>query len=582
MARTSKDEQNLFLAELIFALGKGTAELTSSQSKLNFIQAALIERRFLTDLVSAFETASGGQAILNRQPNFNIPFGAFFVNASYKNRPKMFANRIADSPCPTVDTIEDATGYKSKGEKVAKMFGYEHAGKQAVNQIMENSEMLQQLGKGIEYANLIMSYIKLLIANFFIEADIDMPNSPLVRTKSNIQMNRGETRKITAKFRVYFPNSGEINCVGKAVKIAGEAIGIDTPEIEVPEEGPMKEIPVEWEPDFKQRDGILYFDAENRGDVRKQKTDSNGENRVIATGLEQKKDLEKIPVSAVSKKERWKVSVATAEMDASKDLPKLFFGAISGGNPFKLFLTFIPEVLSKMALKSFDVEIPIKDWEPCTEDWSGRVNYTKDYFKKEVVKASRSSNGNSTGDGVRTIDVHEEAEITLNPRTKEEIVAKLDRKPAKFDVFGYYSINFEGNREADPCCGRNAGKFNTKFQSGKENKFSKSMEERFDISFSGGNNDFSLGFGFDLDSVSSKMHDYLQVLETSCPLEKQESYDKTSDSILNIRSMLDSGRYGERYLDATGDFLVGSKKYQLPGGETVNWEWELSRCKPTN
>lgn len=578
-ARNSKDEQNLFLAELIFALGNGTNELTSPQSKLNFIQASLIERRFLTDLVSAYENVSGGQSLINRQQNFNKTFGEVFVNASYNN---FITRNSYDSPCPNVETMEDAIGYKGKGEKVAKFFGYEHAGKQALNDIMEKSDLLQEVSQGVEKANLIMTYLKLLISNLFIEADIDVPNSPLVRTKSNLLINRGQERIVTAKFKVYFPNSSEINCVGKAIKIGSDITGFGGPEFEVPQEGPMKEIPVKWEPLDKAEVAPLYVDSLDGKSVYNQKTDTNGENKIKATGKEQKKNLENIPVSPVPKYDHWKVSVATENMDAEKDLPKIFFGALGlkGGSPISFLMDFVPEVLAKMALRSFKVNIPVRDWEPCTEDWSGRINYTKDFFKKEIIKASRTSNGNSTGDGVRTIDVHEEAEITLNPRTKEEVAARIARKHADIDLFGYYSTQFEGNREKDPCCGKNEGSFNTKFTSGTETKFSKKYTAPFNVSFSGGNNDFSLGFNFDIAGIPSKVHDYLQVLDTTCPLEKQESYDRNSDSVTHISADLSSGRYGDRYLDVSGDFLVGSKKYQLPGGETVNWEWELSRCKP--
>ena len=143
LARTSKDEQNLFLAELIFALGKGNGGLTSPQSKLNFIQASLIERRFLTDLVSAFETASGGQSLLKPQLKPDSPFAGIFVNASYEKQNSVFSN-AADSPCPAVDTMEDAVGYKGKGEKVGKFFGYEHAGKQAIDEMLENSDAIRK------------------------------------------------------------------------------------------------------------------------------------------------------------------------------------------------------------------------------------------------------------------------------------------------------------------------------------------------------------------------------------------------------------------------------------------------------
>ena len=400
-----------------------------------------------------------------------------------------------------------------------------------------------------------------------------------MRTKGNT--TTGQERIVTAKFSIYFPNSGEINCAGKALKIASEVTGISLPELEVPENGPMKDIPVKWEPLDSAETSPLYVRPLDFGNPDNQRTNDQGENKLKAEGKPQKKNLENEPVVAVPKYDRWKVSVATEKMDASKDIPKIFFGALGlkGGTIFSFLMEFVPEVLSKMALKSFQVKIPVRDWEPCTEDWSGQITYTKDYFRTVVVKSTKTSNGNSTGDGVRTTDIHEEAQITLNPRTKEEIAAKVPAKPANIDTFGYYSTKFEGNRENDPCCGKTEGSFTTKFVSGSETKFSQTLQAPFSVSFSGGNNDFSLAFGLSLYNIPAKIHQYSQVQETSCPLEKDESYDRNSETTTKINELLSPGRYGDRYLDVSGDFLVGSKKYQLPGGETVNWEWELSRCK---
>jgi hypothetical protein len=79
--------------------------------------------------------------------------------------------------------------------------------------------------------------------------------------------------------------------------------------------------------------------------------------------------------------------------------------------------------------------------------------------------------------------------------------------------------------------------------------------------------------------LPSTIHEYLQIQDSNCPLEKNESYDRNSDSIAMLSPDLASGRYGARYLDASGDSLVGSKQLQNPDGSMVNWEWELSRCK---
>ena len=93
--------------------------------------------------------------------------------------------------------------------------------------------------------------------------------------------------------------------------------------------------------------------------------------------------------------------------------------------------------------------------------------------------------------------------------------------------------------------------------------------------------DFQLGFDFATGAIKSRHHNYVQVTDTNCPLEKNESSDENFDGTITLNDGLASGRHRERYLDPSGDFLSGSKTYQIPHGSTVTWEWDLSRCKTT-
>ncbi|MCZ2391712.1 MAG: hypothetical protein LC113_11625 [Acidobacteria bacterium] len=567
-ARTGKSEQNRFLAELIFALdieGKG---ITSPRSSLNMLQMSLIERRYLGDLVSAYEEMSGGFSVFRKKKDANIA-GVSFVKASFNGMPLLFAEParvVDDSPCPTIDTAAEAQGYKKKGEKVLGMFGIKHPGK------AEMDKYFEKLSKGVELANTITSYLKLIAANLFIEIDVDIPNTPLVRTKSNQLIDRGQERIVTATFKRYFPNSGQINCVAKVIKIATGA------DLEVPEEGVLKEVPVKWEPLDRAEKAPLYIDAVDRGDVSKQLTDTAGQNKIKATGKEQRQDLRKIAVTPVPKKDRWRVAIATERMDGQKDIPKILWGSLDlkNGGIIGYLIGVVPDVMAKMALKSFRVDIPVKDWEPCSGDWAGTVSYTRDLRKTEIVKSSRTPGMNSAGDGVKTIDIHEDVQITLNPRTPEEIAAKVPRKHADFDVFGNYTTEFEGRRENDPCCGKTEGSYTTKFVSGTDISFQKQFQNSFGLSFSGGDNDYQLGFSFSTAPIPSKVHDYERVDQTTCDLEK--GHDTITESTAWVHANLADGRYPTMFL-TDGVQLTGSKTYQETDGSTVTWEWDITRCK---
>ena len=111
-------------------------------------------------------------------------------------------------------------------------------------------------------------------------------------------------------------------------------------------------------------------------------------------------------------------------MDASEDIPKIFWFGFEGDFGVKAFVELVPDILAKMALKTYKVSVPVRDWQPCSDDWGGYINYTMKLNKTIVVKANRTSNGNSTGDGIRRIEKDVLVNVVLNPRTPEDVAAK--------------------------------------------------------------------------------------------------------------------------------------------------------------
>lgn len=578
-SRNSKDQQTQFVVSLIFELGKGVSDLSTASpadAKINLIQASLIERIFLGEVLEAYEkfaTETSGsfwrkQSIFDKQTQFS------FLNAS-------FSNNIV-GPCEDVSDLSKLAGYEGKIKKVGgAIFGKDSIpsvytkGKDFIKKNFEN------LAKGIEHANFVMSWVKLVVANMSIAADLTVEDPiPLIRTKSN--RNTGEERIVTAKFRINFRHSETINCVGKAIKTAS---GLD---LEVPKDGALSEVPVKWEAKLEGSGYSRYtgypvlIDAVDpvRRDISRQKTDKQGVNKIKLTGKPQAKNLEAEPVVPKDKKADLTVAVATEDMEAKDDLQKIFWFGFEGDFGVKAFLEVLPDIMAKMALRNFKVTVPVRDWQPCSEDWGGYINYKRNLSTTIVVKSSRSSNGNSTGDGVRRITKDETVNIVLNPRTKEEVIAKAPNKPADFRVRGKYTDIFEGVREADPCCGPVEGNYSTKFREGEEIKFFGVFQRKMYVSFSGGDRDFSLGFSFDSDLVNGQRHEFKEILETNCQLEYAEEYSRDSEFPAAVSGLLNPGRYGQRYLNAAGDLLQGTKETQLPDGSTITWEWALARCKP--
>lgn len=577
--RNSKDPQVQFTATLIFELGRGTSDLATAapeNARINLIQSALIERILLSEVMEAYESvaAGGGMSFWQEKPLFYRPKKARFLSASWEN--SMFGN------CDNIEDVSKMTGWEGKVKKVGgKFFDKESIpsmltkGKEIIKENFEN------LAKGIETANFISTWAKLIVANMNIAADLTVESPiPLIRTKSD--RNTGEERIVTAKFRINFKHSDTINCVGKAIK------NVSGLEVEVPKDGPLGEVPVKWEvmlegSGYSRYTGYpVLVDAVDpvRRDISRQKTDKQGVNKIKLTGKPQAKNLEREPLVPKDKKADLTVSVATEDMDAKDDLQKIFWFGFEGDFGVKAFLEVLPDILAKMALKTFKVTVPVRDWQPCSDDWGGYINYKRNLSNTIVVKANRKSNGNSTGDGVRRITKEETVNIVLNPRTKEEIAAKAPTKPADFRVRGKHTDIFEGLREGDPCCGPAEGKYTTRFREGSELTFFGTFQKKMSLNFRGEVRDFSLGFGFDTDPVNAKKHEFNEILETNCQLEYADENSRESELPWIVQGMLEPGRYGQRYLSETGDLLQGTKETQLPDGSRVSWEWALARCKP--
>lgn len=574
-ARSSKDAQTQFLATAIFELGKGASDLataTPAQARINLMQASLLERRYLSDLVATYEEAQSANARLwkrNQMLESRSDNTGNFVNASWQP--------VTYDPCEVLKDIEKVQGLESKTGKIGKMFGL------SVPSITNYpkklfEEKFKKLAGGFEKFNTIMSYVKLIMANMNIEADVQVEDPvPYVRTKKTDFPGDGE-KLVTAKFRINFTASEEINCTAKALKIT---MGL---EVEVPEDGPLKDVPLAWEPILEGK-GVarhtgypirLIAVDRSRGDLSKQVTDANGENKIKIMGNPQPRHLDE-PLVPQMKNPALLVSVATEAMDAQKDLTKIFFGARWG---VASIIEFAPELLAKMALKKYKISIPVRDWQPCSEDWGGFINYKKTLKAPIVVKSSRTSNGNSTGDGFRRIEKNEEVNVVLNPRTPEQIAAKEPVKPASYRVTGKHSDIFEGLRDNDPCCGPVEGNFRTKFRSGTTKKFFGIFQRKFYVNIRGGDRDYSIAFDFSTDPVKTDIHEFNEIVETSCPIEYGEAKNDDSEGVTVLSDNLPDGRYPDRYVNPEGDVYQGTKTLTGDDGSSITWEWSLGRCRP--
>lgn len=583
-------QQKTYLAALVLELWAQTGGPITTNSNINLIQASIIERRFLGDLLATYSESQSPQAFfIPRRPVLDSRASVRFVHVSWS--PPL------QDPCKAIETIDKIQGYESKGRKVVKAFDRvmntlatgeytDDVPGGILKKIPESNqfkkmfeERFKKVADGFEKLNIVMSYVKLIAANMNIKADLHVEDPmPLIRTKHN--RNTGQERVVTAKFSIEFAGSEEINCTAKAAKLM---TGL---EVEVPEDGPLKEVPVIWEmlvegDRYSRHAGYpVLVDAvdKTRGDTSRQRTNELGENKIKLTGKPQARNLEQEPVVPLATKADLRVSIATEKMDAGKDIPKIFSFGLGGKFGPAAIVEIAPEILGKMALRSFRVSVPVRDWQPCSEDWGGTITVHRELHKTVSELRKIELNGNTSGTGLLRVSEIDDAEIVLNPRTPAEIESNAAEKPASVTVRGVHSSIGEFIRAGDPCCGKEEGIFHTKLRRGEEFKYEKNnLTMPSPVTFRGSQRDYTLMLLFQLDLIPVKVRKFGEVIESNCPLEG--GWSKMEDSYWGYAVTLPEGRWAERYVNPEGDILSGSKTINLPDGAKVTWTWKLARCR---
>lgn len=573
--RNSTDEHIKFLWGFMAEMSRITPDLGDLASappanvKLNMIQASIVERLLLRDLLVKFEILSAASGTAKRGLFTKDRNEAFFAAVSWST--------VSAADCGIIDDIAELKKAWKTGSKIGDTVATYGGVLKDYNHVLDLQN--SQTVKASSVAGAALAWAKVLMAFMNIKADFEIQKPmPLIRTKKS-GFNMGQQRDVSVKFIMNFPRTQIINCVAKAFDTA---TGID---LSIPDGGPMADVPVEWSVLLEGRgisrytDVPVWVDATTRSDISRQKTDSSGKSTIRLTGKPQPRDMENEPVVPMPKTVRLRATMALEKMDAAKDIPKIIkanMGPVI--DPIGL-IEQAADFIQKIPLKSFRVTVPVRDWQPCAADWGGNITYTKRLQQSIAVKGTRKSNGNSTGDGFRQFSKYDFASVELNPRTKAEIAAGTPPKPAQYYVNGLHTDVFSGTREGDPCCGPSEGSYNVKFRQGSEMKYSQTFTGPVDVRVITRQRDFSLALGIFSETFKTLVRSFYEVDDTNCPLDKAEAYEEYSDGMHMLTDMLEDGRYGERYADETGEILAGQKVVTGRDGSTITWTWQLARCK---
>lgn len=573
--RNSKDPHIQFNAGMLFEMSRiaetdGDFETSPpSAIKLNMIQASIIERLLLLDLLTRFEELAGDSARYIVAPAPQILSDVRFVKAGW-NLP---ASR---GVCDWVTDLGSLKKYYKTGKKVVTTVKTFNELSKDINTLdkIKNSQVV----KGASIVNAALAWAKTIMAFLNVKATFDLEQPmPLIRTKQSGNRT-GEVREVTVKVEMDINKSDLVNCIGTALSTVSD-IGFS-----IPKGGPLAGVTVSWEvlltgKGYERFTSVPTFvDTLDRGDISRQVTDSNGKNTIKLTGKPQPTDLTGLPVVPLPKKVNLKAKFALDKIDAQKDIGKIVkLGLGTAIDPLSV-IEWVADFVTKIPLKASQVTVPVRDWQPCTADWGGTITYKRERRQTIVVKGTRTSNGNSTGDGFRQIIEIDNADVELSPRTNEEIAAGVARKPAVIYVNGLRSDIFTGKRDGDPCCGPVEGSYTVSFRDGREEKYSSVVTDIFDVYVNAGQRDFNISLALRTPMFKTDTRRFFEVDESNCPLDTESANQELGEGMLSLMAQLESGRHGERYVDETGEVMGGTKTLTGPDNSTITWTWQLGRC----
>jgi hypothetical protein len=570
-AANSPKKEVRFWARLIVELGRNASapvDLLTSNSPdapLSVIQASLIERRLIGDIIAFAENSSA--RLRPFQPRRQ---SVWFETVAYAPQGPCQPNNV-ESLVLDGASIGITTAHGQFLEAVQGTLSD------------KGQATLGKLSNGLFIVNLILGWAKLVAALTAIKGEMKIEDPmPLERTKN---ANEGQTRLMTAKLWSEVGNKSWLNCTRLALNTA---TGLD---FSMPNDGPLAQRDVSWEMTgassqsgqktsktgrFDNFVNLKPPEGANR-DPSQQISDDNGESKMNLVGAPKIPTVINKAVVPVRKKAGIKVAVA---LKAKGDIAQNFIdlgGAVVGtliSGPLAV-LGSLPEIAFRMKFDVGKLTVPVKDWELCTDDWAGSVTY------RRVFKTAYSINQGSRK-GTRTIDEKTEITWTLNPRTRDMPVT-TPPIPADVDVDVDNSDVFEGIGEADVCCTKEASKDSgARIREAFTMKVSNQGRSLLKVELS---NNFLLSiypFIGDSTLLKGKRRRSFTVSESACPVDADQTAESTEDAFAVGPTESLQGTKTNRKLSTTGEGieeLTGTESFDDPRGGTIIYEWSLARCK---
>ncbi len=569
-------------------------EAQVKHARLDIVQLSLIMTRMAADLNFAASRRAQEAHIAEtdaRQPHG--PNAELFVDASYAA-----AMPIDDpkAPCSTSE-IENlildlnATGM---GLGFGQFTGY-----------LESKEVISSKpGALLSGANALLIALKLIATYAALDSEITVSGDQmLTRTKTT---QDGERKTLTAKVKIDLGNWQAMNCIRPALNAAG----ID---FSVPSNGVLAGTRVDWnlieggvadsaagniwntvknipglltDGTYDSGDAIVFLDTQagikNSEKRHYNYTDANGESKIDAVGLRQKRDMSREKLRPVMKQmsvnldmqiKTMRLTDATGTAGTANDLAGNAIAFFTKDVPGFIYGTTAETIYRSNLGSSKIVTIPVKDWQPCDGGWSGKITRTTKFRKDnpKVVNGARSSSGYKEWTEVVELNV------TGQQNEHDGILVNGWLAPGrvKYDE----TIFRHENDQKFQCTVRESSRRST-LRSGKrdytdkhENKVDNEIDTTVYVAVY---SDYAY-LDFSIPGIQGDAF-YDEKQETPCPEHDKYVTKSGKEAWPYRRTPQGELEFKVEYDPRNPGVLKGSKTYQNSDGSVSTLSWDLARC----
>ncbi|HEX8367641.1 MAG TPA: hypothetical protein VF604_03665 [Pyrinomonadaceae bacterium] len=426
-AATSDNQSVRFWGNFIVELGrrgKVPFDLRNDEevkyARLDAVQVAMILSRLSADTSVAARRMRQQQAIERnatpQQPNGGVRLlnasyssdfqarNAIFRQASFQRQQTLPAfenqiNSVDEEKLPCALSEAESVILDYNATVTTTLFG------EFMNYLERKGTVTDKPGKAMDKANAVLTVMKLIATYAALTSEITLEGGMLTRTKTT---TNGERKALTAKVKIDVGKWQVMNCIRMAINVAGL-------DFSLPGNGLLANSRVDWslveggvanselgrmwytvknipkvvmDGTMDNGDAIVFLDTQAgvKADDKNpyNYTDENGESKIYAVGMRQKKDLSKVKLRPVMKQMAVDIEIQVKTMKIKNGTAAAgTFGDLAGNAVAFLTDDMLGAAVGTAAETLYRAPagwsktyaFPVKDWIECDGGWSGRVTY---------------------------------------------------------------------------------------------------------------------------------------------------------------------------------------------------------------